>query len=50
MKKIPIQLVLGDGGAENRSVTICRFGEKESLTVSFDEFVRRLSLEVEEKR
>ena len=50
MKKIPIQLVLGDGEAENRSVTIRRFGEKESLTVSFDEFVRRLSLEVEEKR
>ena len=50
MKKIPIQLVLGDGEAENRSVTIRRFGEKESLTISFDEFVRRLSLEVEEKR
>lgn len=50
MKKIPIQLVLGDGEAENRSVTIRRFGEKESLTVSFNEFVRRLSLEVEEKR
>lgn len=50
MKKIPIQLVLGDGEKDNGTVTIRRFGENESLTVSFDEFIAKLALEIEEKK
>lgn len=47
MKKIPIQLVLGDGEMESNSVTIRRFGSKESLTVTVDEFLKMLKEEVE---
>lgn len=50
MKKIPMQLVIGDGEIENNSVTIRRQGEKSSLTVTVDEFIKMLSLEIEEKR
>lgn len=50
MKKIPVQLVLGDGEAEAGTVTIRRLGEKESLTLSLDEFIKSLRLEIEEKR
>ena len=50
MKKIPIQLVLGDGEKENGTVTIRRYGETESQTVTFDEFVKLLSSEIEEKK
>ena len=49
MKKIPIELVVGDGEKENHTVTIRRQGHKESNTVSFDEFVKLLQKEIEEK-
>ncbi len=38
-KKIPFQLVLGDNEVQNNLVTYRRFGSKESITVSVDEFV-----------
>ena len=50
MKKVPVQLVLGDGEAEAGTVSIRRQGEKESLTVPFEEFIQSLRLEIEEKR
>lgn len=49
MKKIPVQIVLGDGEAENNTVTIRRQGSKESVTVPFDEFLKMLKKEIEEK-
>ena len=49
MKKVPIQLVLGDGERDNNTVTIRRQGQKESVTVSFEEFVAMLRKEVEDK-
>ena len=49
MKKIPIELVVGDGEKENHTVTIRRQGHKESKTVSFDEFVKMLQKEIEDK-
>lgn len=49
MKKIPIELVLGDGEKENNTVTIRRQGQKESLTVPFDEFVNMIQKEIKEK-
>ena len=50
MKKIPIQLVVGDGEKENGTVTVRRQGHNESVTLPMDEFVKMLSQEVEEKR
>lgn len=50
MKKIPIQLVVGDGEKENGTVTIRRQGQNESMTLPMAEFVKMLSREVEEKR
>lgn len=47
MKKIPIQLVLGDGEVESKSVTIRRFGSKDSQNVTLDEFLDLLKAEVE---
>lgn len=49
MKKVPIQLVLGDGERDNNTVTIRRQGQKESVTVPFAEFVEMLRKEVEDK-
>lgn len=49
MKKIPIELVLGDGERDNNTVTIRRQGQKESVTVPFDEFVTMLRKESEDK-
>ncbi len=49
VKKVPIQLVLGDGERDNNTVTIRRQGQKESVTVPFEEFVSMLTKEVEDK-
>lgn len=49
MKKVPMQLVLGDGERDNNTVTIRRQGQKESVTVPFAEFVEMLRKEVEDK-
>ncbi len=49
-KKVPIQLVLGDGEIENQSVTVRRFGKKESFTYSIDEFIQLLLQERESKK
>lgn len=48
-QKVPVQLVLGDGEIENNSVTIRRFGSKDSLTVSIDEFVSLMREEIDSK-
>ena len=47
--KIPVQIVIGDGEVENNTVTIRRFGKTESITVSVDEFISMMSLEIENK-
>lgn len=49
MHKIPVEIVVGDGEVENRSVTIRRAQSKESLTVSLDECIALLTKEVEGK-
>ena len=49
VKKVPIQLVLGDGERDNDTVTIRRQGQKESVTVPFNEFIEMLTKEVEDK-
>ena len=50
IRKVPLQVVVGDGECENRSVTLRRLGSKDSLNMPLDEFMELLQREVEEKR
>ncbi|MDD6468020.1 MAG: threonine--tRNA ligase [Erysipelotrichaceae bacterium] len=50
MKKIPVEIVVGDGEVENESVTVRRYGSQEKQTVSLEQFVCDLIAEIEEKR
>ncbi len=45
MKKIPYMLVLGDKELEAGSVNVRRYGSQDSETVSFDEFLNKLTAE-----
>lgn len=49
LKKIPYQLVLGDNERDNGTVTYRKHGEKKQTTVTFEEFVELLNIEVENK-
>ncbi|MFV0380401.1 MAG: threonine--tRNA ligase [Anaerorhabdus sp.] len=49
-KKIPIQLVLGDGEASDNTITMRRYGMKESLTLKIDDFVSLIKNERENKK
>ena len=49
LAKIPYQLVIGDGEVENGTVTVRRAQSKDSVTMPFDEFIAKLTREVEEK-
>lgn len=50
LHKIPVEIVVGDGEAQEGTVTIRRAMSKESATVSLDECISLLRQEVEEKR
>ena len=45
-KKVPFQLVLGDNEANNNLITYRRFGSKDSVTLSVDEFVELIQNEI----
>lgn len=49
MKKVPYQIVVGDGEMENETVTIRKSGSKESTTVALQEALEKFAKEVEEK-
>ncbi len=49
MKKVPYQIVVGDGEQENETVTIRKSGSKESNTILLSEAVQRFLEEVENK-
>lgn len=49
MKKVPYQIVVGDGEQENETVTIRKSGSKESNTILLSEGVQRFVEEVENK-
>ncbi len=49
LHKIPVQLVVGDGEAENGTVTLRRAQSKDSLTLSLEECKKLLLKEVEDK-
>lgn len=46
MQKIPYQLVVGDDEMANNTVTVRRYGSKETLTLSVDEFIARVQKEI----
>ena len=50
MKKIPLTVVLGDQERDNRTVTYRRFGQKEQITVSVEEFMKMLDEEIKNKK
>ena len=46
MRKIPYTLVIGDNEVANRTVTYRKYGEKEQITVPFEEFVKLLKEDI----
>ncbi len=50
MNKIPVEIVVGDGEAQDETVTIRRAMSKDSVTVSLKDCVALLQAEAEEKR
>jgi threonyl-tRNA synthetase len=50
MKKIPVQLVIGDGEVENGSVNVRRYGSQATESLSIQELIDSLVKEVKEKR
>ena len=47
--KIPVQLVVGDHEIESKGVTIRRYGKKEEVKMSFEDCLKALKLEIENK-
>lgn len=43
--KVPVQIVIGDGEMENQTVTLRRFGSRDSLTLSLEEGIQSLVCE-----
>ena len=49
MKKVPYQIVVGDGEMENETVTIRKSGSKESNTMALNEAIEKFVKEVQDK-
>ncbi|MDD7615759.1 MAG: threonine--tRNA ligase [bacterium] len=49
IKKIPYTLVIGDKEKENNAVTFRKYGSKDQITVSLDEFIKLIENEIETK-
>ena len=47
--KIPVEVVVGDGEIAERSVTVRRYGSKEEVKLSLDEFISALKEEIDSK-
>ena len=50
INKIPYTIVIGDNEKANNQVTYRKYGQKEQITVSVDEFVKLLSEEIKNKQ
>ncbi|HCZ47052.1 His/Gly/Thr/Pro-type tRNA ligase C-terminal domain-containing protein, partial [Brochothrix thermosphacta] len=50
MQKIPFQLVVGDEEVANKAVNVRQYSEKESNTVSKDDFIKQLGNVVKHKK
>ena len=49
VRKIPYTIVIGDNERDNKTVTYRKYGQKEQITVSLEEFIKLLKEEVETK-
>ena len=49
VRKIPYTIVIGDNERDNKTVTYRKYGQKEQITVSLEEFIKLLKEEVESK-
>ena len=50
MSKTPVELVVGDGEIQERSVTVRRYGTKEAKKVALDEFRNMITEEIRSKK
>ena len=50
LKKVPYTLVIGDNERDNGTVTYRKFGQKEQITVSVDEFLKMILKEIKERK
>ncbi len=50
IQKIPYTLVIGDNEMNTKSVTYRKYGSKEQITVSLDEFISMILKEIKEKK
>ncbi len=50
INKIPYTIVIGDNEKANNQVTYRKYGQKEQITVSVDEFIKLLSEEIKNKQ
>lgn len=49
VNKIPLTIVIGDNEVKDRTVTYRRYGQKDQITISLDEFLSMSQKEIEEK-
>jgi len=49
MSKIPVEVVIGDGEIEGDSVTVRRYGKKEAVKMSTEEFLKSMVDEIQGK-
>ena len=47
--KIPITIIIGDGEINNQTISYRRYGEKDTVTVGYKEFIDMINNEVENK-
>ena len=49
VKKIPLTIVIGDNEVKDRSVTYRRYGQKDQVTISLEEFIKMVDKDIEMK-
>ena len=47
--KIPVEVVVGDGEIEERAVTVRRYGSKEAIKMSLEDFITSMKNEIDSK-
>ena len=50
MSKIPVELVVGEGEIQERSVTVRRYGKKEAVRMTLDEFIKAAAEEIRNRK
>ena len=50
VRKIPYTIVIGDNEVKDKTVTYRKFGSKEQITVSKDEFLKMIEQEIKDKK